>query len=519
MSALTSSNELLARRAWVAYLRQELTAPAAALAQYTHDLSSIIATLNDDYLTQATERMANRAKHLQMTIQQLVEAPTSESELDYQRGVRHDLRAAASYLVSASDDIAESVAEDRRGEIATPLAETRTAAHRIIDSIEELLQFNEVSATLPAADGNLVAEMLERLPKLMDRTQPHIQPLESSRILIVDDNEFGRDLLARMLSQQGHAVEVVSSAMEAQYRLQDRTATSIDLILLDVLMPGMSGPELLHWLKREPSFWHLPVIMVSALGEDDSVLACIAAGAEDYLTRPVRAELLRARITGCLEKKRLRDREAEYQARIAGLIRAIFPPAVVQEWESTGTIRPKNHECVGVLFTDVVGFTSLCERHRDQPEQVVELLQQQVEKFEETLTRHGVQKIKTMGDGFMCVAGINEDDACPARTLLRCGLDMIADTHSHPAGWQVRIGIHIGPVVTGVLGKRQFSFDLWGHTVNAAARIEANGTPDKVTLSQEAWASLNDTARGESRSIDARGIGVMEVWDFKEWEG
>ena len=150
---------------------------------------------------------------------------------------------------------------------------------------------------------------------------------------------------------------------------------------------------------------------------------------------------------------------------------------------------------------------------------MVELLQQQVEKFEETLTRHGVQKIKTMGDGFMCVAGISEDDLCPARTLLRCGLDMIADTRSHPAGWQVRIGIHIGPVVTGVLGKRQFSFDLWGHTVNAAARIEANGTPDKVTLSSDAWESLNETAHGTPRTIEARGLGTMTVWDFKQWEG
>ena len=267
----TQTNDALSRRAWVAYLRQELTAPAAALTQYTHDLARIISPLHDDYLEQATQRMVNRAEHLQTTIQQLVEAPTTES----QRGVRHDLRAAASYIVSACDDIAESVADDRRDDIASTLSETRSAAHQVIDSIEELLQFGESSATLPTADGNLVAEMLERLPKLMER---HPQPIESSRILIVDDNEFGRDLLARMLSQQGHAVEVVASAMEAQYRLGDASACTIDLILLDVLMPGMSGPELLHWLKREPSFWHLPVIMVSALGEDDSVLGLHRCG-------------------------------------------------------------------------------------------------------------------------------------------------------------------------------------------------------------------------------------------------
>ena len=537
------------QRTWTAYLRQELTAPVAALAEYARELAAKAYPVA--HAARLAERIRDRADHLLAAVEALT-APNADASAD-PRSVRHDLRAAASYIVMACEDIAESSPPDTLATLGPDLDRTLTTARRVIDSIEAVVRFSEARDEQPSS----VRAMLASLAEERERTERS----EPGRILVVDDNEFGRDLIARMLMQQGHTVEVVAGGHEAQQRLTDAERPPIDLILLDVMMPGMTGPDVLRWLKSDSRLWHLPVLMVSALGEDDSVLACIAAGAEDYLTRPVRPELLRARIAGCLEKKRLRDREAEYQARIAGLVRAIFPPAVVTEWEETGTIRPRHHERVGVLFLDIVGFTALCEQYRDQPERVVQLLQQQVERFEITVQRHGVQKVKTIGDGFMGITGLERAEAPvarlsesgqqtpdsvarlsesghvarlsksgqltpdsesqatenPARTLLRCGLDLIADTAGHPAGWSVRVGIHIGPVVTGVLGRTQFAFDVWGHTVNAAARVESHGTPGRVTLSAEAWDSLGGAAIGESRDVVARGIGVMTVWDFEKW--
>lgn len=489
----------LPQRASVAYLRQELTAPAAALAEYARELAAKAGPL--------AERIRDRADHLLRAVEALT-APDADAAAD-PRSVRHDLRAAASYVVMACEDIAESSPPDQLASLGPDLDRTLAAARRVLGSIEAVVRFSEARDELPSSvRAMLVSLAEERHPT--DRTEP-------GRILVVDDNEYGRDLIVRMLMQQGHTVEVASSGVEAQARLSDAERSPVDLILLDVMMPGLTGPDVLRWLKSDARFWHLPVLMVSALGEDDSVLACIAAGAEDYLTRPVRPELLRARIAACLEKKRLRDREAEYQARIAGLVRAIFPPAVVTEWEETGTIRPRHHERVGVLFLDIVGFTALCEQYRDQPEQVVQLLQQQVERFETTVQRHGVQKVKTIGDGFLGLAGIPDADPNPALTLVRCALDLIADTADHPTGWRVRVGIHVGPVVTGVLGRTQFAFDVWGHTVNAAARVESHGKPGRVTLSAEAWDLLEGTAIGEARDVVARGIGVMTVWEFEKW--
>jgi class 3 adenylate cyclase len=498
-----------------------LTAPAAALAEYARGLTAAVVALEDAELEDQAGKIADRADHLLVAVQTLTApdaADLARRDPALWRAVRHDLRADAGYIVMACEDIAEATPPELASHLAPDVSHTLSAARRVIELIDAVVRFGQnPSATSPVTDP--VRDMLARLPSAVAETSAGKEAFLTGRILVVDDNEFGRDLVARMLAQQGHEVEVVASAETGQDRLSDPNQPPVDLVLLDVMMPGMTGPELLRSLKADPQLWHLPVIMVSALGEDDSVLACIAAGAEDYLTRPVRPELLRARIAGCLEKKRLRDREAEYQARIDSLVRAIFPPAVVREWEHTGTIRPRRYEQVGVLFLDVVGFTAYSERFRDDPAAVVRPLQELVQRFEDTVCRHGVQKIKTIGDGFLAVAGLPDPDPNPAATLVRCGLDLIADAARHPAGWSVRVGVHIGPVVAGVLGKVQFSFDVWGHTVNAANRVEGLGRPGFVTLSDEAWQLLGRSAVGERREVEARGIGTIMVWDFERWAG
>lgn len=497
-----------ARRASLAYLRQELTAPATALAEYAAALASKVPAGD----AAAAGRLADRATHLLELVQQATadDAPPAANR-DHWRAVRHDLRAAAAFVISSCEDLAEGSPADA---LAPELPQTLNAARRVLDLIDDVVQFGRDSG------GALTASVRDMLARLPGAAAGRAGAAVTGRVLLVDDNEFGRDLLARMLAGQGHTVEVVPGGKEAQERLTG-PGPAVDLVLLDVMMPGLTGPEVLAWLKSDPRFWPLPVIMVSALGEDDSVLACIAAGAEDYLTRPVRPELLRARIAGCLEKKRLRDREAGFQARIDGLVRAIFPPAVVAEWQATGTIETRFHGQVGVLFLDVVGFTEYAEKYQDDPGQVIHLLQDLVEKFEATVARHGVQKIKTIGDAFMGVVGLatpaGPEAGNPAETLTRCALDLVSDAEGNPAGWQVRAGIHVGPVVTGILGKTQFSFDVWGHTVNAASRVESNGKPGRVTLSAEAWQMLGGAAAGEAREVDARGLGVVTVWDFGRW--
>ena len=502
----------LQRRAWFAYVRQELTTSALALVESARDFQNKIAGQSEH--TKMLGRIVDRADSHAARIEQFIRDSLETVTPPERKVLRHDLRSGVSYIVSAAEDIRECSDAGQRTALEPELGDVLRIAHKIIGQLESLLRD-------AATDGSSspIRDTLARLPAAIAGAVASADLAAPGRILIVDDNEHSRELMAKQLRLQGQEVEVVASGHAAQNRLTDAFSPPVDVIVTDVLMPGITGLDLLKWLKADPQFWPIPVIMVSALGDEDGVLACIGAGAEDYLSRPVRADLLRARIAGSLEKKRLRDRELEYQARIDRLVQAMFPPSVVDEWRQSETIRPKRHEKVGVLFTDIVGFTTWCEEYRDRPELVVDTLQALIRQFEETARRFGVQKIKTIGDAFMGVAGLFESDANPALTLLRCAEAMIAETNSHSAGWAIRVGIHVGPVVTGILGQTQFSFDVWGQTVNAAARMESNGRPGLVTLSAEAWADVAGVAEGISREAVVKGLGSIAIWDFERFRG
>lgn len=125
---------------------------------------------------------------------------------------------------------------------------------------------------------------------------------QPDRVLIVDDNEVNRDLLAKRLQRQGYGVTVVSNGFEA---LEMMASMSLDLVLLDIMMPQMNGYQVLETLKADPALRHIPVVMISAVNDIDSIVRCIELGAEDYLSKPFNPVLLKARINACLEKKTL----------------------------------------------------------------------------------------------------------------------------------------------------------------------------------------------------------------------
>ena len=129
-------------------------------------------------------------------------------------------------------------------------------------------------------------------------------------LLVVDDNEDNRYTLTRRLKRQGY--DNVVSAEHGRHALDLLAARPVDLVLLDIMMPEMNGYEVLEKMKADPKLRDVPVVMISAVDEIESVVRCIELGAEDYLAKPFNPTLLRARVGACLEKKRLRDQVAAY---------------------------------------------------------------------------------------------------------------------------------------------------------------------------------------------------------------
>jgi serine phosphatase RsbU (regulator of sigma subunit) len=175
---------------------------------------------------------------------------------------------------------------------------------------------------------------------------PATPPSETGRLLVVDDNEMNRDLLSRRLRQQGHTVSVAENGRQA---LEKIAAEELDLVMLDIMMPELDGYQVLEKLRTDGTLERLPVIMISAVTEIESVVRCIEMGATDYLPKPFNTVLLKARVGATLEKKRLRDKERlwaksmERELEIGRQIQRSFLPDELPQpagWEVAARFEP-----------------------------------------------------------------------------------------------------------------------------------------------------------------------------------
>ena len=193
------------------------------------------------------------------------------------------------------------------------------------------------------------------------------------------------------------------------------------------------------------------------------------------------------------------------------LLRAILPDKIAEELKTNGRVQARRHECVAVLFADIVGFTEYCDTH--DPEEVLDALTGITLRFEEISERHGLEKIKTIGDSFMAATGLLSPMLNPDLQCVKAGFDMIDACRELTPTWSVRLGIHSGDLIAGVLGNKKFLYDVWGDTVNTASRVESNGVPDGVSVSRVSWDRIAHACRGRSRGmVPVKGKGEMEMF-------
>jgi class 3 adenylate cyclase len=344
----------------------------------------------------------------------------------------------------------------------------------------------------------------------------------SGRILVVDDNAANRDMLSRRLDREGYSVDTAANGREALDKLE---ADAFDLVLLDIVMPELDGFAVLQSIRANSRWKEMAVIMISALDEIRSVVRCIEMGAEDYLPKPFDPVLLRARIGAILERKRLRDeerlrtaqvqtafQEVERQKHVAeDMLRNILPGKIAEELQSRGTVEPMYFEDVTIGFTDFVGFTLATEKLA--AEEIVGLLHEYFTAFDRIVSRYGLEKMKTIGDSYMFVSGMPERRSSHPVDAVLAALEMVETvrTMARPEDgieWQMRVGLHTGPVIAGVVGIHKFAFDVWGDSVNFSSRLESSGAPNRVNLSERTYSRVKDfvrcTPRGRVVTKDGR---------------
>jgi len=205
----------------------------------------------------------------------------------------------------------------------------------------------------------------------------------------------------------------------------------------------------------------------------------------------------------------------EEQVRSENLLLNVLPKKIADQLkQEPGTIA-EAHEAVTILFADIVGFTPLSTQLN--PVEMIGLLNKIYSKFDSFCEKHQAEKIRTIGDNYMVAAGVPESSKDHARNMAKMALEMQAYANELPAQdghtIQFRIGIHSGPVIAGIVGKKKFQYDIWGDAVNTASRMESHGEAGKIQVSQILYDLLKDEFILEPRgTIDIKGKGPMKTW-------
>ena len=505
------------RRAFLATKRDELLTPVRVISDVSSRILSVARELDQPHFSSDIYKIQSAGETLIALVHQIL-APTAPGgpivdDETMRSRLRHDMLNELNPVINYSEMWLEDCDEQFLSGFSPELQLIHNAGIRSAELVDQILASWDIDGSEVAPD----LDDLDHLHAIFDYQKDSVIATEQGHILVVDDNDINRDILSRHLEVQGHTVLTAGNGNEALELLADG---DFDLLLLDIVMPGINGFEVLARVKADPDLRETPVIMISALEEMEIVARCIELGAEDYLPKPFNPVVLKARVGACLEKRRFRQREISYLNRIEQekqradeLLHVILPTDIVAELKATNEVVPRRYDNVAVLFADIVNFTPYCDQH--SPEEVVSNLQKLVVTWEEIALRHGVQKVKTIGDAFMAACGLFGDCDEPVRNCLRCGLEMIQATLELPIGWNVRIGINTGSVVGGVLGRRQYLFDLWGDTVNTAARMESHGIQGSIVLSREAWSRVEGDCHGTPLgTITVKGKGNMEMFRF-----
>ena len=210
----------------------------------------------------------------------------------------------------------------------------------------------------------------------------------------------------------------------------------------------------------------------------------------------------------------LRKQVEQEKARSEGLLLNILPEEVANELKANGKVQARYIDSCSILFTDFVGFTRMAGRI--PPNELVQALDKAFSRFDGVVTKYGLEKLKTIGDAYMCAGGVLDKQPDHLVRCIMAGLEMhhILETgglsSADQAPWRMRIGIHQGPVVAGVIGQKKFAFDLWGDTVNTASRLEASGQPRSINLSTAVYKQVEEFFEGVDRGfVPVKGKGPI----------
>lgn len=339
-------------------------------------------------------------------------------------------------------------------------------------------------------------------------------------ILAVDDLQENRELVARYLSRSGHIVVTAAGGEEALKTLEQ---ADVDVVLLDLMMPGMDGSEVLRRIKEHPEWRATPVIVISGRQDMDGIIECIEAGADDYLFKPFNPVLLQARIKAGIERKRWHDREELYRQQLERnekFIRATFGRYLSDEIVTDILERPEGLELGGdlrrvtIMMSDIRGFTTLSEQL--QPAEVVTIINRYLAAMTDIIMAHLGTIDEFIGDAILAVFGAPQHRDDDADRAVQCALEMQAameeinrlNREDGLPEISTGIALNTGDVIAGNIGsERRSKYGFVGHPMNVTSRIEDNTAGGEILVADSTLQALRGNYPvGASRWLSVKGI-------------
>jgi len=345
------------------------------------------------------------------------------------------------------------------------------------------------------------------------------------RVLIVDDTPVNLKLLADLLAAKGYAVVTATSGAEALVKVE---ADAADLVLLDVMMPGMSGYEVCRKIRENPATAMLPVVMVTALDPAQERVKGIEAGADDFLTKPIHQPELLARVRSLLRVKTLWDQLAELnrtleqrvteqvgQLERLGRLKRFFSPQLAEAIVTGGAEDPlKSHRReVTVVFLDLRGFTAFAETA--EPEEVMGVLREYHAAMGELILAHEGTLERFTGDGMMIFFNDPTPVPNPQERAVRMALAMRDRVDELVRGWRKRgweldfgVGIAQGYATIGAIGfEGRWDYGAIGTVTNLAARLCGEAQPGQILVPRRLYGTLEDL-------VEAAPVGELALKGF-----
>lgn len=364
-------------------------------------------------------------------------------------------------------------------------------------------------------------------------------------VLYVDDEENNLNSFRAALRRNYN----IYTALSGEEGIEILSKTDIHVIVTDQRMPHMTGVQ---FLQHIPDGQDNIKIILTGFSDMESIIEAINTGkVYRYITKPWDKDELKITIDNAIEtvmlrrdnkhliqelqehneqleeKVRLRTQEIEKQKQIIeaakiqsdALLLNILPAEIADELKQFGKSYARKHEQVSVVFADIKGFTSIAEKLT--PVKLVTQLDEVFGAFDNIIAKYGMEKIKTIGDAYMCASGLPLADNENAIKSVKAALDMQQFIKEFGAGnkiqnlpvFEIRIGIHTGPLVAGVVGLKKFAYDIWGDAVNLASQMEQHSEAGKVNISGETYSLIKDSFNCIYRGkIEAKSKGQVDMY-------